>query len=167
MSIVDILARIGFDWKLALMNVVNVGILFWILKKFLFEKITRMLDGRRKMIKESMDKARQAETDLKMATKKAQDIIDTAKGEASRAIEAAYQDAKELTTHMRERSQKEIEVLVLQAKKAITKERETMYESLQQEMAVLIVAAVEKVVSEKMDEKKDAKLITSALSSST
>jgi F0F1-type ATP synthase membrane subunit b/b' len=43
MDILGILGKIGFDWQVALANLVNFLIIFWILKKFAFKPVREIL----------------------------------------------------------------------------------------------------------------------------
>jgi F-type H+-transporting ATPase subunit b len=42
----DALANIGVDWKLLLAQVVNFGILLWVLKRYAYQPMLKMMDGR-------------------------------------------------------------------------------------------------------------------------
>ena len=67
--------------------------------------------------------------------------------------------------YLREKNtlKKEIEQLVDHAKKNIRLEKEAMVAGLKKETGELVVAAVEKILSEKMDSKKDKELIENAI----
>lgn len=162
--ILDILGKLGFDWKLALMNLVNVALLFWLLKRYLFRPVVKIIDERRKVIKDGVDNAKKAETDLLMAQRKAQELIDEAKVEANKIVERAHDAAKETGESMKEKARKEIELLIQQAKKNIDIDKREMKESLRKETVEIVILAVEKIMGEKLDQKSDTKMIRDILS---
>lgn len=164
MILVDILQKIGFDWRLALVNLVNLGLIFWLLRRYLFGPVTKYIDARKNMIAEGVEKAKQAETELGMAQRKAQDIIDEAKVGANQILEQANGEAVAMAEKMKIKAKQEIEMLVKQAKKNIEIDKAEMKEEIKRETAALVVVAVEKIVGEKLDAKRDALLIQDSLS---
>lgn len=158
------LGKIGFDYKQALFNLINFFILFLILKRFLFGPITKALNERHEKVKESVDNMQKAKTELQMAEKKAQDIVDGAKVEANKIVEQGHVDAQDVADSMKSKAKKEIELLVAQAKKNIEIDKREMQDALRKETVELVVVAVEKILGEKMDGKKDEKYIQEILS---
>ena len=66
---------------------------------------------------------------------------------------------------MKKRAQKESELVVDQARRNIKIEKEEMVADLKQETVNLIIAALEKILSEKVDSKKDKELIEETIKS--
>jgi F0F1-type ATP synthase membrane subunit b/b' len=65
---------------------------------------------------------------------------------------------------MKEKAKKDIEMLVDQAKRNIEIERDETIRQVKNSTATLVVAAVEKILSEKMDGAKDQKLVEEMVS---
>jgi F-type H+-transporting ATPase subunit b len=164
MNILEILGRLGFDWKLALMNLVNVGILFVLLKRYLFRPVIAMIDERRRVIKDGVDNALQAKTELLMAERRAQELIDDAKVEANKIVEASHNEAKRVGEQIKTKAKEEIELLIAQAKRNIEIDKKEMKDTLRKETVQIVVLAVEKILSEKLDGKRDTALIQDILS---
>jgi F-type H+-transporting ATPase subunit b len=164
MNILEILGRLGFDWKLALMNLVNVGILFVLLKRYLFRPVIAMIDERRRVIKDGVDNALQAKTELLMAERRAQELIDDAKVEANKIVEVSHNEAKRVGEQIKTKAKEEIELLIAQAKRNIEIDKKEMKDTLRKETVQIVVLAVEKILSEKLDGKRDTVLIQDILS---
>jgi F-type H+-transporting ATPase subunit b len=164
MNILEILGRLGFDWKLALMNLVNVGILFVLLKRYLFRPVIAMIDERRRVIKDGVDNALQAKTELLMAERRAQELIDDAKVEANKIVEVSHNEAKRVGEQIKTKAKEEIELLIAQAKRNIEIDKKEMKDTLRKETVQIVVLAVEKILSEKLDGKRDTALIQDILS---
>lgn len=146
---------------MGLFNLINFLIIFWILKRFAFKPIMNALNERQQKAAESVENFQKAKTELQMAERKAQDIVDQSKVDANKVMERATEEAKRTAEGMRDKAKNDIELLVAQAKKNIEIDKKEMKDEIQKETASLVVAAVEKVLDEKVDSKKDAAYIDS------
>ncbi|MBU4369492.1 ATP synthase F0 subunit B, partial [Patescibacteria group bacterium] len=57
MDLQRILGNLGFDWRMALANLVNFLIIFFVLKKYAFKPIKEKLEEREKKIKTGLEDA--------------------------------------------------------------------------------------------------------------
>lgn len=161
--IIENLGKIGFEWKMALFQLINFLILFAILKKYFFAPIVKTLDERKSLAKESVENFEKSKTELSMAEQKAQGIIDDAKVDANKVIEKSADDARAMTEKMKEKAKSEIELLVTQAKKNIEIDRQEMQEALRAETVDLVIATTKAVLGDKIDSTVDAKLIQDSM----
>jgi F-type H+-transporting ATPase subunit b len=159
----DILASLGIDWTLLLMQLVAFLILVWVLGKFVYPVFLRIIDERQEKLDEAGKAAEQAEkkaeqaeskiTDsLKQARKEAADIVATAKAEATQMVEKAEAQAKTRSERIVAEAQEDIQKEVLAARKAL--EKDTV--SLVKKAAGLAVAGV-------ADDKLDTALIKKSI----
>lgn len=161
--ILTILGKVGFEWKMALFNLVNFLIVFALLKKFAFGPITKVIEERHQKVKDSVDNIQKAKTELQMAERRAQDMIDEAKAEANKVAEKAHEQGRAQIAKMKETAKGEIALLIDQAKRNIEIDKKEMKESLRAETVDLVMLVVEKVLSEKLDGKKDEAYIRDML----
>ena len=161
--ILETLGRIGFEWRMGLFNLINFLIIFYILKKLFFGSITKTLNDRQEKIQEGIDNAKKAETELKMAESRAQEIIDKSKVEGNKIIDKASEEAKQVGERLRDKAKQEIDLLVKQAKKNIEIDQKEMRQALHLETVGIVIQAVEKLLGEKMDEKKDKEFVEGML----
>jgi F-type H+-transporting ATPase subunit b len=159
----SVIASLGINGQLFLFQLLNFAIISVIVWFLILKPLTKKMEERKKMIDESIDNAKALETNLKISEQKYQERIDKGKVEANKIIEAAHGEAKELGQAMKIRTEKDIELLVDQAKRNIEIEKEEVMEGVRKEIGGLVAAAVEKVVGEKMNEKTDKKIIEDAL----
>jgi len=156
-------ASLGLNGQLfafQLLNFVVVAAIVWFL---ILKPLTSKLEERKKLIDESLDKAKEVETNLEMSEQKYQEKLDEAKREANKVIEQAHSEGEKLGTEMKEKAKAEVEKIVQQTKKNIAAEKESMLESVRSEAADLVVAALEKVLGEKIDGEKDKRLVEDSL----
>ncbi|MCB9798104.1 F0F1 ATP synthase subunit B [Candidatus Nomurabacteria bacterium] len=161
--ILETLGKVGFDWKMGLFNLVNFLVIFWILKRYAFGPVMSVIEKRQEKIQEGIDNYTKSKTELQMAEKKAQDIVDQAKVDANKIVEQGHVDAQGVAETMKVKAKKEIELLVAQAKKNIEIDKREMQDGLRKDTVELVIIAVEKILGEKMDDKRDEKYIQDIL----
>ncbi|MFZ2189725.1 MAG: F0F1 ATP synthase subunit B [Candidatus Magasanikiibacteriota bacterium] len=158
-------ASLGINAQLfgfQLLNFAIVGAIVWFL---ILKPLTKTMEERKKIIDDSIDNAKAVETNLQMSEVKFQEKLDQAKVEANKIIEKSHTEAEKLSVDMKEKAKKEIEMLVDQAKRNIQIEKESMMTEIKKETVNLIIAAVEKIMNEKLDDKKDVTLIEETIRS--
>ncbi len=152
------------NWIQLIGQIINVLILVWLLNKFLYKPLLKLIKDRNKRIKEGLElakaneEARQKikkleEERLAAAEKKVLELIQKAKREAN-------QEAKEI-----------IHQAQLKAKEEMEKQRRLLLEELKEERAKikeeasdLVVKVSEKVLSDLLDKTTQEKIIKNALS---
>lgn len=163
--LLETLGKVGFDWRMALFSFINFLLVFWILKKLFFKKIVAVIEERQETIKKGLENFEQSKLEINQAEEKAHGIIIEAKKEANIILEKANDIAKTENEKMKERTKEEIKGLIEQAKKNIEIQKQEMKEEINKETVHLIVSVVEKLLEEKMDDKKDATFIKKMLES--
>lgn len=147
----------GVKFAEQLFNFVLVAVVIWFL---ILKPLTKKMAERQKLIDDSIANAKKVQDNLIMSEQKYQEKIDMAKVEANKILEKATTEAALVGSQMKVKAKEEIEMLVESAKKNIRIEKEDMVQNLKKETASLVVLAVEKILQEKMTDKKDTQLIT-------
>lgn len=150
MSILDILGTIGFDWRVAIVNLVSFLIIFLILKKFVFDHIAKVIRERRATIASGLNQAEEAESILADAEVAAEDITREARLEGQEIIAASKTQAETLAQEIAERSQNEAEKTLEQARERSIQETEALRTELRKEMADLVVQSVQTITAEEL-----------------
>lgn len=153
------LSALGISPSLFAFQFINFAIVASIIWFLILKPLTKKMTERQKMIDESIDNAKKIQDNLRHSEQKYQEKIDIAKTEAIKILEKASADAERSTVEMKEKAKIEIEHLVDQAKKNIRMEREDMISEVKKAAAELVVTALEKVLSEKITDKKDHQII--------
>lgn len=105
-EILNILGSVGFNWHVALANFINFLIILFILNKFFFGKIGKMIQSRHDVIERGLSQASDAEKALSHAEeekkliinsahKDGHDIIVKAEAHAIERAEGIFKDAEE------------------------------------------------------------------------
>lgn len=159
----DVMAVLGIDWTMLILQLIAFLILVALLGKFVYPVFMRIIDERQVKIEESLAAASQAESRaasaqadieamLKQARAEASDIVTTAKAEANAAIEAAEAKAKQRADQ-----------IVVDAHQQIEKDILKVKETLHNETLELVALATEKVVGKTVNETIDKKVISAAV----
>ena len=161
----EVIIKLGIDWKILLLQIVNFIILFFILKKFLYKPVLNVIEARRTRIVESVKKMEQIEQEMENIKNIREEIILSAKKEASQTILAAKKQSEDLQKEMAQLTQEKIGVMLDESKKILALEKEKILSSVKKETADLIVSVTEKIVKENMSEESARILAEEALKS--
>lgn len=159
----ELISKLGIDWKLLIAQIVNFLVLLFVLYKFAYGPILAMLDKRQKKIEKGLADADEAHKKLAESEEKQKEILKKARGEAKVIVEKAYIQAEKSKSEIAVEAKVQAERILANAKMEIEREKEKTIGEIKSEIGGLVVAAAEKVIEEKMDEKRDRKLIEDAI----
>ncbi len=160
---VELISKLGVDWKLLLAQVVNFLLLFFLLQKFAYKPLGEFLKKRAKKIEKGLDDAKKAQEDREKLKVLRTEILGEARKSASEIIsEAQVKGQKEFDAAL-ERAKARKEELVKEAKDQIQQEKDDAITSARLELGELVILATQKVLLEKMDEQKDAAMVDKIL----
>jgi len=143
------------DWKLFIAQLINFAIIFFVLFKFAFKPIAKIMQERTATIEKSLDDARETENRLAEASSEQARILNEAKKDALAIVEKASQSAEQNKQKLIEKTKLEVAAIIAAEKAKIAQEKEESLKEMKQEMTGLVMLAVEKVIKEKMTDNKD------------
>ena len=91
----DALAQLGIDWKLLLAQVVNFGILLFILKRYAYQPMLQLMDERAARIEKGLKDAEAAEQKLRSVEEEEKAILAGARQQAKELLVETDKAAKE------------------------------------------------------------------------
>ncbi len=151
------------DWRILIAQIINFGIIFFVLYRFAFKPLAKMMNDRTKLIEKSLGDARDIEKKLTETSSEQTEILAQAKRDALAIVEKANVQSEANKAKLIEKTKAEVAVIVAQEKEKISAEKDNLRLELKKEMADLVVLAVEKVLAEKMTSAKDQELIAKSL----
>ena len=145
-------------WQI-IFTIVNVLILFWFLKKFLFVPVKTMMDNRANEITSSIKDAEEknleadkllAEYSLKISEAQAEgrEIVQKASVNAEKRADEIIAQAQEESQKVKDRAYKDIEL-----------EKDKAFRSIKNEVADMAVMAAEKLIGKTIDQNTNKNLI--------
>lgn len=157
------LAALGVDLKSFIFQIITFILVFWLLKRFAFTPISRMLAERRKVIDDGVRMGLRMEKEKEKLDEEVAKTVREARHEADRIIANAHKDAREVVREAEKAAKHRAEVMLADAQERIEEESRQAKRKLEKDIVGLVSEATEAIVHEKVDTKKDAELIDKAL----
>jgi F-type H+-transporting ATPase subunit b len=135
----------GFQWQLFVSQVISFAIVCFLLQRFAYKPILKVLEERRHKIAESLANAEQIKKDLANAQTKAQEILTQASQQATKAIEEARAAAAKVQEVETQKAIAAASDIIAKARQASEAELVRMKAELRKEVGRLVVATSAKV----------------------
>lgn len=147
------------DWRLLTAQIVNFAIVFAVLYWLVFKPLSRVMAERTAKIEKGLLDAKKAEAELSKTQEEFNKTMAEAKKQANVILEKAAGQAEARKQEMIARAKEEIGWLINQEKQKMQAEKAATLKEIKREAADLVITVTEKVLSEKIDEKKDREMI--------
>lgn len=143
-QILTILGSVGFNWHVALANFINFLIILFLLNKFFFGKLGKVITNRKEIIDRGISQASDAEKALASAEEKKKEIIKDAKKEGHVIVSEAQSQAEALAVSIKESADKEIEA----RNASMTEKENTLKAKVEKEFAEAAPSIVAKLYAD-------------------
>lgn len=160
----EILDQFGIQPILLLAQIVNFLIILFILKRFFYKPIVKMLDDRKAKITESLKNADLIEEKLTKTEEKTSQILNTARSNAQEIITEAKTEAQRIYDEATKESKAAGEQIIAQTRLEITKEKESMKAEIEKETMTLLTGVVQKVLGKTLKSTEKQNLTQKAVS---
>lgn len=158
-----LLGTFGINGKLFLAQLINFGILLFVMNRWVYKPLLKVMDDRKKKIEDGLKFAKDAEVKLAEARIHEDDILAKANNEA-----------KSIVTHSKKLGDEERNAILAKTKEQVAREHEEATNRLAHEVegvrgviksdvADLVTKATERVLGKGLDEKAHRDLIALAL----
>lgn len=107
-QILTILGSVGFNWHVALANFINFLIILFLLNKFFFGKLGKVITNRKEVIEKGISQASDAEKALALAEEKKLEIVKDAKKEGHAIVHEAQSQAEALAATIKSEAEREV-----------------------------------------------------------
>ena len=154
---------LNLDWNIV-WTIVNILVLFLLLKHFLFKPITEMMESRTAEIENNLK-------DAEDQKQKASEL--TAQYEEK--LQGAHAEAAQIVSEARQRGQREYDAILKtagqdaqkeqeRARADMEREREEMLRGVQENVTELVLLTASKLSQKELDQESDRKLVDAFLS---
>ncbi len=143
----QIITVFGINWKLLLIQVVNFGLLLFILHRYLYKPVLSMVDVRRLKIENAIMKAEKMESDLGQAEAEKISILRLATEKGDELILAAKKHAEAEEHNIVKEAHRKVVHLLNEAERRVAREHEEMLRNAEREVARMAILATEKILS--------------------
>ncbi|MDD4900892.1 MAG: F0F1 ATP synthase subunit B [Patescibacteria group bacterium] len=155
----NLIATFHLNLSLLIAQVINFAIVLAVLYWFAFKPLTKMMNERAEKISQGLADAKRVEEKLAQTEKDYGRQLAEAKKQANVILEKAARDTEAKKAEMVVRAKEEIGAIINQEKQKMQAEKAKTLHEIKAEVADLVVAAVEKVLSKKLDKKEDMEMI--------
>lgn len=155
----QILNQFGINKFLLTAQVVNFLVLLWILKRFLYKPILKVLEERKQKIAESLKNAEEIEKKLLQTEEDRDKKLAEAAQEGKKILEETTKTASQIIEEGHLKAAKDMEEIVNKGKESISVEREKMHQEMREELAEIVVVALEKITGKVITKEDQKKMI--------
>lgn len=159
----ELLNNLGINAKLLLAQLINFVILLWVLYKFAYGPVLKMLDERTKKIEKGLKDAEDSHKKLAEISEKEKAVLVEARKQAQEIIKKAEESAVASATEISASAKNQADKMLETAKKQIEQEKEKILTEIKSEVADMVVLATEKILNKKIDQESDKTIIEEAL----
>ena len=149
----------GVDgWKL-LFQIINFLLLLYLLNRFLFKPVLKLMDERESRIRKGLEDAEAAARDRELALAEREAALDEARKEAQAMIARATKIADDSRAEILAEAKAQAEKVTSRAREEITAEKERAMAELRATVADLALEAAGKLVRSEMDGATQRRLV--------
>ena len=162
----EVLAKLGIDWKLLIAQAVNFIVLLWVLKRYAYKPILKALEARTKKIEQGLKDAALSQEKLATSVEEEKKVMAAAREEARDILLSAEASAKERDARMLEETKGKIDKMITDADLHLAEEKARLIREAKEELSELVMTATKHVLGKTVDAKVDASLVQAALKES-
>jgi F-type H+-transporting ATPase subunit b len=150
---------------LMIWTIIFFVIVFFVLRKFAFGAIQKLIDERREQIRRSIEEADNARDEARNLLEEHRQLIGQARSDAEGIIAEARKTRESMELRMREETEAEHQRRLEETRKEIDAAVKQGLERIRAEVADLTLEATSIVVGKKLDADRDRELISEAIGS--
>jgi F-type H+-transporting ATPase subunit b len=143
--ITEILSKFGVDWPHFIAQLVLFLIVYFVLNRFAFAPLLKVLEERRKRIEEGQLNAEKIKKQLAEAELRYQEVLRKANDDSQAMLEESRKNNEAFSQREMDKAVKESAAIVERARHEITSERNRMVDEVKREMVSLVVKTTAQV----------------------
>lgn len=144
-------------------NIINILVLYLLMKKFLFGPINKIMEQRKNSIEDSFAKAENKNNEALELKKQYEDHLANAEERAAVIVKEAKEKALAEHDKQLQQTKDEIARMMEEANKSIELERKKAMQEIQSEIVQIALAAASKVIKKNVDDNINTLIINDFL----
>lgn len=157
------LGALGVDWKALIVQLITFVLALWVLKRYAFKPIGKVLNDRRELIESGVKLGEDMQKEKAKLDTKINATLNDARTQADGILAAAQDAARDTVREAETKAREKADAILVEAKQRTLQDVARARKQLENELVGLISDATEAIIEEKVDAKKDASLIDKAL----
>ena len=155
----DILDSLGVNFKAIIIQAVGFLILLFVLKKYLFGKISAMINERSEGVKKVYTKIENDKAEAERLKIEYQRKLSDAEAEAVKRIQDAVNEGSRISEEIVKRAKEEIELMKVKAKEGIDQERKKALAEIRNQVVTLSLLASSRLIRQSISSQTAEKLV--------
>jgi F-type H+-transporting ATPase subunit b len=151
------------EWGLMVWTLITFGIAVFVLWKFAFGPLQRVIDQRRAGIQDSMDAAEQTRAEAQRLLDEYKETLAKVRGEAEEILQRSRASGEHAKAELLAEAKTQSERVLEKAHEQIERDTRAAIRELKEQIAELTALATEKVAARSMSEADQRRLIDEAL----
>jgi len=139
--------------------VINIVVLYFILRKLLYRPLANLMENRTQEINEGIRMAEENRQKQEQLNAEYQEKIQQARQEARQIVEKAHTQKEEIIKEARKEADKKTEEMLAKARSEIEAEKNKAFDELRQDIARISVDIAGKIMEKEIDQASQDKLI--------
>ena len=158
---------LGINWQGLVVQIVNVAILLYLLRRFAYKPFLGILERRAEKIRESVTRAEEIQKQAEATEQEFASRIQEARQQGQEIVNQANQAAERIRADAEQRARGAAEEFLSRARGEITQERERSLSELRRQTADLAILAETQVVRESLDTDAHRRIVERVLAESS
>lgn len=158
----ELLSSLGIEWKLIIAQIVNFGILVFILYKLVYKPLLSALDSRVAQVKEVAEKTSSIDSKLEEIKSLEEETLAEARKAGAKIIKETEEAASKLKARLESEAVAEAAKLIKEAEARIKADQDKQNASLKAEIKDLVATAIEATIGKYLNDDAKKKLADEA-----
>ena len=150
----ELFEKLGIDWRLITVQIINFAIVLYLLKRFLYKPVLGILEKRRKEVEQSVVVAEKIKKERTELEEKIERELAKAKKEAHDIVSSADDAAAKMTATKTAEARLQAEKIVEDAKAAMEQEKASILDEVRDDVVKLVVGGTEKLLGKSVKGQK-------------
>lgn len=160
-----LIKALGLDLRILLAQLLNFAILMWVLWRFAYRPVFKILEERRSKVNKGLDDAELAANKLEEAEAQNKQILLEARQESKKILEQAQAKAELKQEEIIAKAEAEIGVIMEKERAKIALEKSKSLSQLREEVSALVMLSLKKFLENNLDEHKDQAIVEKIVAS--
>lgn len=158
----QLLSSLGIEWKLLVAQIINFGILVFVLYKLVYKPLLKVLDERTAMVKEAAEKSSSIESKIEEIKALEEKTLAEARVRGKELIKETEAAAATLKARLEKDAAETASKVVREAEARMKAENEKVQSELKREMKEIVASAIENTVGKYLNAEAKQKLAEEA-----
>jgi len=161
----EVLKALGIKGPVILLQMIGFGVLYFLLRRYLFGPVGAMLQARRQEVEAGLKAAEEARAEAARLKQDREQILAQEREEGRALVQKAVQEAQAVRERLLAEAQGERQAMLERGREMIELERRQAVVELREEVSELALRAAARAIREAMDEDAHRQAIDAFISS--